>query len=133
MKRIIFTLVISLCLMGTSTVFAGDNLANVVWNTNVYLGNEAGTNYFAQQLDLDIGLTKYYLTVNGAVSVNIGGSIPCTGTGFITASNDYFLGMQCGILTINTFIDGQNFHGTIDVYQGDIDISTGNLTYVGMY
>lgn len=133
MKRIIFTLVISLCLLGTSTAFAGDNLANFVWNTNVYLGNEGGASYFADQLDLDIGLTKYYLTVNGSVTVNIGGSIPCAGTGFITASDDYFLGMQCGILTINTFIDGQTLNGDIDVYQGDIDISTGSLTYVGMY
>jgi hypothetical protein len=133
MKRTILCLMIGLSLMGTSTAIAGDNLANVVWNSSVYLGNEGGTSYFAQQLDLDIGLTKYYLTVNGTVTVNIGGSIPCTGTGFTTASNDFFLGMQCGILTINAYIDGQNLNGIIDVYQGDTDISTGDMTFVGMY
>lgn len=133
MKKIIICLVIGLCLAGTPAAFAGENLVNVVWETDVYLGTEGGSDYYAQLLDLDIGLTKYYLTVNGAITVDIGGSIPCTGTGFTTAADDYFLGMQCGVLTINALIDGQNLDGTIDVYLGDTDISFGTLTFDGMY
>lgn len=135
MKRKILCLMIGLSLMGTSTAIAGEHLVNVVWNMNqpVYLGNEGGTNYYAEQLDLDIGLTRFFLTVNGVINRNIHGSIACTGTGFTNALDDYFLGMQCGYLSIDAYINGQTLNGTIDVYQGNTKISTGNLTYVGIY
>ncbi len=135
MKKLMICLFVLFWLSGASSVFAGEQLANVVWNTNVFAGYDSnnGNALFANKIDLDIGLTDYYYTVNGVLMMTNNKWLPCTGTGYTTSENTVFLGLTCGTSNVSLNVNNNTLNGTISLINDNMSIDSGYVTLQGVY
>jgi len=117
-------------LIGPSSAFAGRYLTTLSWDTNIFMGYNAGEALYADSLRFDVGVGSDYYTFNGIITLNHNTrAFACTGTGYLSLLGMIEVGLTCGTSTVMLTLNNQTLNGTISVIRDEVEIDSG-LVYL---
>ena len=106
----------------STKAFSIDNIANVVWNTDVLL--DSGSTI--HQLDIDFGQGIKFITANGLIKSRLNNSTVdikyyCSGSGELLENDEIKYEVNCGRYNLYVEIDALTLDGTVEVNDLDSD------------